>query len=62
MIGRLSISKEKPEVGDVWGDVIGNNGTATYRFEGDFENYIFLAEYPTWQEAVNSKEFNGEEK
>lgn len=38
--------------------VIGNNGTATYRFEGDFENYIFLAEYPTWQEAVNSPEFN----
>ena len=39
--------------------VIGNNGTATHRFEGDFESYILIAEYPTWIEAVNSKEFKG---
>ena len=25
-----------------------------------YQNWNLLAEYPTWQEAVNSKEFNGE--
>ena len=30
-------------------------------FEGNIEHQSnFIAEYPTWQEAVNSKEFNGE--
>lgn len=24
----------------------------------NFEDYTLIAEYPTWQEAVNSKEFN----
>lgn len=38
--------------------VIGNNGIANTRFLSDFENYTFLAEYPTWQEAVNSNEFS----
>lgn len=38
--------------------IVGNNGTVGARFLSDFENYTFLAEYPTWQEAVNSPEFN----
>lgn len=38
--------------------VIENNGIANTRLVSDFENYTFVAEYPTWQEAVNSPEFN----
>lgn len=37
--------------------VVGNNGTATVRYKSCFEDYTLLAEYPTWQEAVNSKGF-----
>lgn len=37
---------------------ITQNGTVKYCFLSDFEKYALLAEYPTWQEAVNSKEFN----
>lgn len=38
--------------------VVGNNGTATIRYKSYFEDYTLIAEYPTWQEAVNSREFN----
>lgn len=43
---------------DVYG--IYNNGSCYYSIKKDFKNYNFelIAEYPTWQEAVNSKEFN----
>lgn len=37
---------------------IRNNGTTSSRWSSQFNNYELLAEYPTWQEAVNSKEFN----
>ena len=32
-------------------------GTMKYCYRSDFEKYALIAEYPTWQEAVNSKEF-----
>lgn len=38
--------------------IIENNGVANSRLVSDFKNYTFVAEYPTWQEAVNSPEFN----
>ena len=38
--------------------IIENNGVANTRLVSDFENYTFIAEYHTWQEAVNSPEFN----
>lgn len=31
-------------------------------FETDIEQAKLIAEYPTWKEAVNSKEFKGENK
>lgn len=37
--------------------VIKPNGATSTRYAGMFENYRLIAEYPTWQEAVNSKEF-----
>ncbi len=37
---------------------IKNNGTVGCRWRSHFDNYDLIAEYPTWQEAVNSKEFN----
>lgn len=38
---------------------IDNEGVAINEDEAYFlrQNYMFLAEYPTWQEAVNSQEF-----
>lgn len=38
--------------------IITNNGTSGTRADDDFEKYTLIAKYPTWQEAVNSKEFN----
>ena len=40
-------------------NIIDKNGfVAEYLYkEFDNENYVLLKEYPTWQEAVNSKEF-----
>ena len=40
--------------------IITNNGTSGTRTYDDLKKYILLAEYPTWQEAVNSKEFRNE--
>lgn len=37
---------------------IGSDGTIGTRRITDFINYSLLSEYKTWQEAVNSKEFN----
>lgn len=37
---------------------INQKGTIRYCFFSDFKKYTLIAEYPTWQEAVNSKEFN----
>ncbi len=40
-----------------WADYIFNDGT-TDRTCGNIFKYLeLIAEYPTWQEAVNSKEF-----
>jgi len=33
-------------------------GTNGEKYLSSFNNCFFIAEYPTWQEAVNSKEFN----
>ena len=48
----------------VYYSVIYKDGyTVTYKTTDDnlkFVLYEQLAEYPTWQEAVNSKEFKGE--
>lgn len=43
-------------------DYIQNNGcTRSYVWENDLlYKTELIAEYPTWQEAVNSKEFKGE--
>ena len=40
--------------------IIYNNGSCCNFSTKDFDylDYKFIAEYPTWQEAVNSKEFN----
>ena len=40
--------------------VIFQDGDVAYKSKEDieFSFYNLLAEYPTWQEAVNSKEFN----
>ena len=40
--------------------IITSNGTSGTRTSDDFKKYILLAEYPTWQEAVNSKEFRND--
>lgn len=37
--------------------VIKPDGCTSNRLAGMFENYRLIAEYPTWREAVNSKEF-----
>lgn len=39
--------------------IITNNGTSGTRYDVEFTKYDLIAEYPTWQEAVNSKEFKG---
>ena len=39
-------------------NVIMQGGYGSSRRQTDFEKYRLIAEYPTWQEAVNSKEFN----
>lgn len=46
------MSKDTPEVGDVW----------QYKTDDNLKFVLYeqLAEYQTWQEAVNSKEFRGE--
>ncbi len=43
---------------DVYG--IYNNGSTSYISRKNFKDYNLklIAEYPTWQEAVNSKKFN----
>lgn len=38
-------------------NVIMQDGYGSARRQSDFEKYRLIAEYPTWQEAVNSKEF-----
>lgn len=40
--------------------IIYNNGSCCNFSRKDFDvlDYKFIKEYPTWQEAVNSKEFN----
>lgn len=37
--------------------IIVNNGTSGTRYDSELQKYTLIAEYPTWQEAVNSKEF-----
>lgn len=53
---RLVITLSSPL--DVYG--IYNNGSTVYFSRKNFgnENLNLITEYPTWQEAVNSKEFN----
>ena len=42
--------------------IIYNNGSCCNFSRKDFDylDYEFITEYPTWQEAVNSKEFRDE--
>lgn len=53
---RLVITLSSPL--DVYG--IYNNGSTSYFSRKNFKDYNLklIAEYSTWQEAVNSKEFN----
>ena len=37
---------------------VSNEGKTGTTYYNNLENYEIVAEYPTWQEAVNSKEFN----
>lgn len=44
-----------------WIDCVHNDGETTeYSFTFIETYHSLIAEYPTWQEAVNSKEFKGE--
>jgi hypothetical protein len=38
--------------------VISSEGVGSCRWKSDIRKMKLIAEYPTWQEAVNSKEFN----
>ena len=40
--------------------VISSEGVGSCRWKSDIGKMELIAEYPTWQEAVNSKEFKGE--
>ena len=40
--------------------VISSEGVGNCRWNSDIGKMELIAEYPTWQEAVNSKEFNNE--
>lgn len=40
--------------------VISNEGVGSCRWNSEIRKMELIAEYPTWQEAVNSKEFNDE--
>lgn len=44
--------------------VVYENGCSGHwsKKEDFLKDSVLVAEYPTWQEAVNSKEFNGVEK
>lgn len=54
-------------VNDYYAEFIWSGGTTGYikicleqNLREFFNNFRLIAKYPTWQEAVNSKEFNGE--
>lgn len=38
--------------------VISEDGISSLRSNGDIKKFKLLAEYPTWQLAISSKEFN----
>lgn len=40
--------------------VISSEGVGSCRWNSDIGKMELIAEYPTWQEAVNSKEFNND--
>lgn len=40
--------------------IITNDGRGSSRLCSDINRMTLIATYPTWQEAVNSKEFNGD--
>lgn len=42
------------------GYCINTMGTMKYCYRSDFEKYALIAEYPTWQEAVNSEYFKND--
>lgn len=44
--------------------IIYNNGSCCKFSRKDFDylDYEFITDYPTWQEAVNSKEFNDDDR
>lgn len=47
--------------GNYFFDLIYTNGkTECWQDAEDIKDYELIAEYPTWQEAVNSKEFRNE--
>ena len=43
------------------GYCINTMGTMKYYYRSDFEKYALIAEYPTWQEAVNSEYFKNDD-
>lgn len=43
-----------------WIYLVSSNGVQSRFWRKTIETLELLAEYPTWQEAVNSKEFKGE--
>jgi len=55
----VTSTKEEDYVGQI--SIVYMDGYTTDSYEGNTFTFCkLLAEYPTWQEAVNSKEFNGE--
>lgn len=51
---------ENDKVSEPFNTIIGvyKDGYGVQMFQQDMEGMQLIAEYPTWQEAVNSKEFN----
>lgn len=52
---RLVLTGTKTNTGYLY--YITNEGKSGTTYYDNIENYTPIAEYPTWQEAVNSKEF-----
>ena len=44
---------------DYKSSIISDKGIGTLRWNSDIGRWKLIAEYPTWQEAVNSPEFKG---
>lgn len=61
--GIMVITQINKHIDSLRYDYIYNDGmTCSYMRKGEvlLPDTVLIAEYPTWQEAVNSKEFKGE--